>query len=288
MKTIKFIGMALFAILMCVNFTSCNQDDDPTKNDNGIITKEKKLTKIEINEFIWVMNPFTGKWGSNTHKEIITFKYEQQGKLLEATLVGSGCNGSYNYSYQFTWTNDAILIKEINIEDNNSISNYTLSLENGLVKCDDSYDNYVYNYNSLNRLIKYSSDEWNEPEITSITWDGDKLCSIYKENYVGYYDYVKSNFYYEKTCQKGYSPLLAMEVDGVCNLLFIAHPEIIGIRTSQIPTEHTYTTARQHTNTTEDNYSSIISYEFDNDGYISKIIEKDENKKDFTYTLIWE
>ena len=28
MKTFKFIGMALLAIVMCVNFTSCSDDDD--------------------------------------------------------------------------------------------------------------------------------------------------------------------------------------------------------------------------------------------------------------------
>ena len=34
MKTFRFIGMALFAIFMCVNFTSCSgSDDDPTEEN---------------------------------------------------------------------------------------------------------------------------------------------------------------------------------------------------------------------------------------------------------------
>ena len=33
MKTIKFIGMALFAILMCVNFTSCSKEDGKLEDE---------------------------------------------------------------------------------------------------------------------------------------------------------------------------------------------------------------------------------------------------------------
>ena len=34
MKTFRFIGMALFAVLMCVNFASCSgSDDDPTEEN---------------------------------------------------------------------------------------------------------------------------------------------------------------------------------------------------------------------------------------------------------------
>ena len=41
MKTLRFIGMALFAVLMCVNFASCSSDDDLNEeNDNK---KTKKL-----------------------------------------------------------------------------------------------------------------------------------------------------------------------------------------------------------------------------------------------------
>ena len=38
MKTFRFIGMALFAVLMCVNFTSCSGgDDDPTEEPEEIV-----------------------------------------------------------------------------------------------------------------------------------------------------------------------------------------------------------------------------------------------------------
>ena len=44
MQTFRLIGMALLAIVMCVNFTSCSDDEEePTKNDDGIISNQKQL-----------------------------------------------------------------------------------------------------------------------------------------------------------------------------------------------------------------------------------------------------
>lgn len=34
MKTFRLIGMALLAVVMCVNFTSCSDDDEHSKNDD--------------------------------------------------------------------------------------------------------------------------------------------------------------------------------------------------------------------------------------------------------------
>ena len=38
MKTFRLIGMALLAVVMCVNFASCSDDDEPSKNDDGVCT----------------------------------------------------------------------------------------------------------------------------------------------------------------------------------------------------------------------------------------------------------
>ena len=37
MKTFRMIGMALMAVLMCVNFTSCSEDDDGFSDGGGNI-----------------------------------------------------------------------------------------------------------------------------------------------------------------------------------------------------------------------------------------------------------
>ena len=47
MKTFRLIGMALLAIVMCVNFTSCSDDEEPSKNDDGVITNQKRLMEIK-------------------------------------------------------------------------------------------------------------------------------------------------------------------------------------------------------------------------------------------------
>ena len=42
MKTLRFIGMALFAVLMCVNFTSCSNDQ------NTPTTEEQEFYTVQI------------------------------------------------------------------------------------------------------------------------------------------------------------------------------------------------------------------------------------------------
>ena len=49
MKTFRLIGMALLAIVMCVNFTSCSDDEEePSKNDDGVITNQKLLIELRM------------------------------------------------------------------------------------------------------------------------------------------------------------------------------------------------------------------------------------------------
>ena len=65
------------------------------------------------------------------------------------------------------------------------------------------------------------------------------------------------------------------------NPLFMAHPEIIGVRTEQLPATIT--------ETLNDGSTKIYtySYTFDNEGYISKI-EIVNNEKKSTCILTWE
>ena len=41
MKTFRLIGMALLAV--CVSFASCSDDDEPSKNDDGVITNQFRM-----------------------------------------------------------------------------------------------------------------------------------------------------------------------------------------------------------------------------------------------------
>lgn len=51
MKTIRFIGMALIAMLMCMNFTACSSDDDENGGDNNSIVGFWKITSYDDDFF---------------------------------------------------------------------------------------------------------------------------------------------------------------------------------------------------------------------------------------------
>ncbi len=49
MKTFRLIGMALLAL--CVTFASCSSDDEETtKNEDGIVTNQKRLVELRMTE----------------------------------------------------------------------------------------------------------------------------------------------------------------------------------------------------------------------------------------------
>ena len=90
---------------------------------------------------------------------------------------------------------------------------------------------------------------------------------------------------YGTSCKKGYFPFVATMIEDGCEILHMAHPEIAGMRTNQLPTKITWI----------DNHGSgtgTPTYEFDKEGYISKIVEKetdsDGSSDTWTCTLTWE
>lgn len=252
--------MALAAILLCVNFTSCSKDDDPTEEteEGGIVVSGKKLAKIVG----------TGTSEDGSYSEMYTFNYDSQGKLVQAVSSYEDDGYKDTRSYQFVWSDDAI---KVNCADGSG-SSLTYNLNDKLVRNSDNGDSFLYN--SSNRFAKgiYEYDY-----VVTAIWDGDKLVSISRE-----YDDVTLK--YGNSCQKGYFPFIVTMIQDnpEFSLLFMAHPEIAGIRTSQLPTSVTIT--NDYSGETE---TSTITYEFDKEGYISKIKVK-ESAGSSTYTLTWK
>ena len=254
MKTFRFIGMALFAVLMCVNLASCgSSDDDPTEEpeEGGVVVSGKKLAKI------------VGTSESLT----LTFKYDNKGRLIEAIETEE----EDVVNYLFTWGDDAIKVSEKKSWSNNT-NVYTLSLTNGLVR--ESSEGETYIYNQSNRLIKLSNKYW----TTSAIWDNDKLVSISDSD-------GDATLTYEKSCKKGYSPFTGIMTfrEYNCEPLYMVHPEIVGLLTTQLPASLTWHGEWGDTTT--------FAYEFDKEGYISKIIAKEIDNNGSTdtdtYTLTW-
>ncbi len=270
MKTFRLISAILLAVLMCANFASCSKDDNGATTDGGgndegsnqeVIVSEKKLVKM------------IGK--NENNDETYTFSYDSEGRLKTATYNQVYEGTAHNYDYQIIWGDDAIKAK-IKYADGEEHS-YTYTLANGLVqRCD---DNETFSYNSSNRLIGVDYEDDKYDYRTEVIWDKDKLVSV--KNYYNGNTYYDTTFTYGTTCKKGYYPLIPETV--YWDMLFVAHPETLGIQTTQLPT--TYTKKYSYSSNVE---SADITYEFDKEGYISKIKYEYEDGNVATYTLTWK
>lgn len=58
MKTLRLIGMTLLAVVMCMNFVSCGDDDDDDKNDNAVSLVGK--WKVEKSNYEGETEPWDG------------------------------------------------------------------------------------------------------------------------------------------------------------------------------------------------------------------------------------
>ena len=226
------------AVLMCVNFTSCSEDDDPTevKNDNGIVISGKKLAIMA--------------YENQDESVIYKFTYDGEGKLATATKIVDDFHSKYDDRtdyYRFKWRSNN------NVEIIGEWEEWDVMLEDGLIQYVDE-DEFFYD-----KSKKFAKAISSYDETIKATWNGDKLMSI--ENVDEYID----EFTYGKTCKNGYFPLFGELIDFDYSILFMAHPELVGMRSKQLPVSITST---EHIG---DVYTKNIEYEFDKEGYISKI-----------------
>ena len=118
-------------------------------------------------------------------------------------------------------------------------------------------------------------------EIISLKWDGDKLTSVTSYDEDNSLEY-KQTITYNGCCNAGYNPLI---VDIVCkDVLTYAHPELFGLRSTQLPSSITTESDEVWIETGTRNYE----YEFDEAGYITKIVGKVETEIVETWTVTWE
>ena len=255
MKTFRLIGAALLAVLMCANFASCSKDGDANTDTGGedVVVGEKKLVKMVSNE------------------ETYTFSYDGEGRLSSATETDDDGD---KYSYKFVWGDDAV-VAQYKYETASGYNNgktytETYTLKDGLVQ-DWMSDNHsgIYSYNSSNRLIKAEFTDHFGYTVNAV-WDKDKLVSV------NINDTYPAILTYGETCKKGYFPLIS-DIIEFGDVLFMAHPEIAGMRTNQLP--NTYS---------PEDEEFTLTYEYDKEGYISKIKMKNEDGESETYTLTWK
>ena len=152
---------------------------------------------------------------------------------------------------------------------------------------------YTYTYNLKNGLvqdlIKYN-EKGRPKEISgsTIMWDEDKLTRIstpfqVSENQTRH---VFTQYYYAKngtTCN-GYYPFIPLgPVNKEEDFLFIIHPELVGMRSTQIPVSFLYSGIG---NTT---IQGTYTHRLDDEGYISEFREKDKGGWcEYIYTMTWK
>ena len=259
MKTFRIIGMVLMAIVMGVNFTSCkpnNNEEEPTK----------KLVKFSY--------------------DIVetTFKYDDQGRLIESVEVQKEDSSLFTTAYTYVWGDNTIeFTHSIN---GNVCGNHTLILENGLLtKLDSVYPFFdsTYTYNASGRVVKcegfFSS--------RSFKWNDDRLIEkkiVSKSN-----TNIQTYAYETNATTKGYNPLISRSV--IANDLFTAHPELTGTKSQQLfSSNHNYTIF--YSDNEEYDYTLNYKYEFDEDGYVNKaIVTYDTEEGEVVneiYTMVWE
>lgn len=255
MKTVSKIVMASVAAIMCTFTTSCSKEETYS---------EKKLVK------------FVNK--TSTY----TFNYDEKGKLSKATEESRDNNGTRSLTYQYSWGKDLITIDYNYIEihgDEVYESDYTYSLvlKNGLVTNKSNvYNEYntPFSYDSSNRFAKCEKTK----TTFSATWNGDKITSMIKDwgDRVDTYTYDYEGI----SCAKGHSPILAHTMN--LDIIFLAHPEIGGMHTTQLPS---WLDIQQRSgNSNGNNRKSTYSYEFDEEGYLTQIKIDDQD----IYTFTWE
>ena len=88
MKTFRLIGMALLAVVMSMNFTSCS-DDEPSKNDDGVITNQKQLVELRMTY--------------EDEVSITEYSYDSNGKLVSATNTERYDGSTHTSTYTVTW-----------------------------------------------------------------------------------------------------------------------------------------------------------------------------------------
>lgn len=280
MKTFRMIGMALAAILMCVNLASCDEDDDESReastnttnnggngdNDSNGGNSEKRLAKVMIYDL---------EVGSKVLDESYEFVYGSNGNVVK-TIEGYYDDGSWQTDiYEYKWnSNKSFTLQwdeeeadEFILEEGKVVKR--INVDKGDEEVITTYFDYEKGY--IKEFRHFSEIEGNPDEneswISSFSWVGGRLSSVYDEGE------MTTFLYSDQTCKRGFFPLFSDFIEDIESFsIFMAHPELVGLRTTQLPSEMT-------------GADITFKYEFDSEGYVIGCTEFGE---DVYYSFFWE
>lgn len=273
MKTFGMIGMALAAILVCVNLTSCDKDDDDHSGDatnttnngeNGSNSNgEKRLAKVILYDVEDGTNKLNYSheffYGANGYIDRINSEIVDFGKLYSDV-----CVLTWNSTKSFTVDCETFFFDNGRASKSSDESEY--------------YSVYYYVYNDNGQLKGYGEELENGERHTnlSLNWSDGKLLSMIETDF---FSVNTTSFdYSDKICKKGFFPLLSDYLGGFCEVaVFTAHPELVGLKTKHLPKKMT-----------DGNKISTFEYKFDSEGYVIGCTERETYKDGGIYTYYYE
>ena len=259
MKTFRVIGMAMLAVLLCVNLASCSKEELPQLTTYG-----KKITKIEKSD------PYTelSTWN---------FKYDKAGKLIEITRNDGRNTNKFNY----TWSKNAInnYILSDGLISKNDYREVTYSPRPCYIKSPSSYSyNYTFVWDSNTDGLSRRDTHYKKENSSTIT---ELFAFSYNKDVI--------------TCTS-YNPiipiLLSDGFDG--DFLCVAHPELVNARTAVLPNNFTLENYWISDNGRLDfeTIRGTCNYKFDSDGYITECTMNENSTSYYAYkakyTITWE
>ena len=266
MKNFQLIIVTLVAIL---GFNSCSNQFESNN--------EKKLVKyVCVND-------------TNFKLFEQSIEYNEKGQAISIQDDHYFADDEYSLGlHQFNWNENSIdATQELSVklfgEYLDQTINCTITLENNrFTKFEYDVKNAIsnYTYDKEGRMQTYVD------AISDATcvWDADKLISIDNDAFNTEHRYTYGNI----SCLKGYCPII-INATQTEPLPFI-HPEFAGLKTKQCPISEECTYFDEEDKPLIEYYT--YEYEFDNEGYITKIIETitrpDTGTRIQTHTLTWK
>ena len=126
MKTLRFIGMALVAVIMSVNFVACGDDDE---DDN---------------------NPLIGTWINSEGNATMTWTFKANGTGVEKyddNEAGSELHEVYSFTYTYDIKSSILTINYGESDDHGEITEdidkYTISINGDVMTTKDETENQL-------------------------------------------------------------------------------------------------------------------------------------------------
>lgn len=280
MKTLRFIGMALLAVALSVNFTACSDDDGD--DDSGSITNSD-----EDGDDVSSSDSSSGNSSGKKLSAIVwddgdsnSLSYDKQGRLAEVRSTSWAGTEIITFEYEedsiiCTYNTGDRIVCTLNSDGNivKSVINY-----NGSPYSITSQYTYDANKQLTNILTiqKYSNTVTDEIELT---WsDGCIVQAKYfydDESYTHTYTY--SYTYNSTLSSKGgivFDDALAIDVFSPYDLCWLANAGYFGKVPAYLLSEIHSSTGKNHQ----------ITYEYYDDGYVSKMSDHSVG----SVTLSWE